>query len=130
MEFKEYLKYLKIQRDFLDDKPYLCESGKIHQKIPLKIIPEVDQDLLYKAIDWEDLRNEIKWITQYSGSDKLSDWYISMRENCLIDIDDAHEEERGKWKIWYDNINDIFVKIKWGSYQLFIDTWTDIVLND
>ena len=93
--------------DEISEFQNLCEK-----KLNLCDIPELTYELFRFSLDHNKLYKELKWITKNSDPIRLSDWYSNMLDCSIIPISpDNYDEIRWKWKIIYDERNEMYWKV-------------------
>lgn len=134
----EFLATIGKQRKWMDEfaetaTDYDWMKEKHIKKMPLNIIPIIDEEIIQSLVDWKYVRKENPKITKSSEDEDLADGCVSVKisfgEHIAVD-DTAPRSSRGKWYIFSDQDSIIYRQDRDDADYYFIAVFTSWVIND
>lgn len=123
-------KWIDEQIKDLSDHEREYFYSTLYKKIPLKLIPIIDEMELMKSIDIKNWKLEYGDLKPGEAStDEIVSSMIWLWENSDISHDWLDEKSRW-WNLFYCEINDWYLRSKWYIEHIMTECLVNILLND
>lgn len=101
----------------------------IHNKIPLKLMPIIDENILMKNIDLKNWRKYYLGYHKSSSYSYLCNAQVWLWENSHICYEWQFDTSR-KWNIFYCENKDWYLRYQWCMDEMMTECLVNILLDD
>ena len=113
---------------------YQYETQAIEKKCPLKLIPEVDTDVIITLWEnaWKKVDKAFPHLSSSSDSDDLCEASCMFIEylDCIAVNEQSHPVVRWKWLVYMDDNWNLYKTLDYWTHDIFMEAFVCYVIGD